>query len=153
MFSSSALNVVSGGDENKSVGNQAHFISPNVNDTVTLKRAFLKQHPIQMHCVQGKKFPFDRSNLYYRSLPSGEKVQRKWLSYSFRLNKVFFSTCIACSVKDNRESSFISGHEASFSMPHRYNSFYWKTRDKGWLTEGMKNQVILLAKQEIMEIF
>lgn len=37
--SSSESDVESGGDEDESVGNLAHFISPNVNDSVTLKTA------------------------------------------------------------------------------------------------------------------
>lgn len=112
--SSSESEVEDSTDENISTHYLANFISPNINDPVTLKRAFLKQHPVQIHHVQGEKLPFEPSNLYYRTLPSGEKVQRKWLLYSFQLNKVFCSTCMACGGKENRESSFISGHEVSY---------------------------------------
>lgn len=52
---SSESDVGSGDDEDESVRNLAHFTSPNVNYPVLLKRAFLKQHPIQMNYVQVEK--------------------------------------------------------------------------------------------------
>ncbi|KAJ8892922.1 hypothetical protein PR048_005503, partial [Dryococelus australis] len=101
-------------DENVSTHNLANFISTHGNDSVTLKREFLKQYPVQIHHVQGENRLFEPSNCYYRTLYSGEKVQMKRLLYSFQLNKLFCSTCMACIGKENREFRFISGHEISY---------------------------------------
>ena len=87
------------------------FVSPNINDPITLKKSFWKQHPIQVTELQGKRLPFEPSKLYYRTLPNGEKIKRKWLSYSVELNKVFCASCMAFGDKDHRESLFVTGHD------------------------------------------
>lgn len=71
-----------------------------------------------MHYVQGKKLSFDPSNFYYFTtelyLVGRKSKENGFHRYSFQLNKVFYSTCIPSGGKDNRESSFISGHEVTY---------------------------------------
>ncbi|XP_047027922.1 uncharacterized protein LOC124636005 [Helicoverpa zea] len=96
------------------------FICPNESDHIGIKKAFMEKHPIQVHEGKGVKLPFDPSKLYYRLLPNGEKIHRKWLSYSIELNKVYCSCCMAFGGKDNRDSTFITGHDVT--PKHIYKS-------------------------------
>lgn len=80
----------------------------------------MAQHPVQSSDGKGTRLPFEPSNLYYRSLPNGEKIHRKWLSYSTELNKVFCSCCMAFGDKDHRIFTFITGHVVS--AKHIYKS-------------------------------
>lgn len=96
------------------------FICPNENDPIEIKKVFIRKHPIQIHESNGNKLPFDPTKLYYRRLPNGDKIHRKWLSYSARLNKVFCSSCMAFGDKEHRDSTFITGHECS--PKHIYKS-------------------------------
>ncbi|KAJ8889720.1 hypothetical protein PR048_009221 [Dryococelus australis] len=147
-FSSSECEIEdSDPDENISTHNLTNFVSPNVKDPVTLKRAFLKQHPVQIHHVQGETLPFEPSNLYYRTLPNGEKVQIKWLSCSFQVNKVFCSTCTACGGKENGESSFISGQEVSYK--HIYKTV--EIHENSKFHQNSVTAVLQLCKQGDIE--
>ncbi|XP_050503443.1 uncharacterized protein LOC126882519 [Diabrotica virgifera virgifera] len=96
------------------------FICPNESDHIGIKKAFMEKHPIQVHEGKGAKLPFDPSKLYYRLLPNGGKIHRKWLSYSIELNKVYCSCCMAFGGKDNRDSTFITGHDVT--PKHIYKS-------------------------------
>lgn len=73
----------------------------------------MEKHPIQVLEGKGSKLPFEPSKLYYRHLPSGEKIHRKWLSYSMQLNKVYCSCCMAFGDKGHRDSTFITGYDVS----------------------------------------
>lgn len=96
------------------------FICPNESDHIGIKKAFMEKHPIQVHEGKGAKLPFDPSKLYYRLLPNGEKIHRKWISYSIELNKVYCYCCMAFGGKDNRDSTFITGHDVT--PKHIYKS-------------------------------
>lgn len=89
------------------------FICPNESDPITIKKAFMEKHPIQVVEGKGTKLPFEPSKLYYRHLPSGEKIHRKWLSYSVQLNKLYCSCCMAFGDKGHRDSTFITGYDVS----------------------------------------
>lgn len=93
------------------------FISPNINSTIEIKKAFMLKHPIQINDRKGIKLPFEPSLLYWRSLPNGEKIHRKWLSYSVELNQVYCSCCMAFA--DNRNSTFITGQPISNKHVHK----------------------------------
>lgn len=73
----------------------------------------MEKHPIQVVEGKGTKLPFEPSKLYYRHLPSGEKIHRKWVSYSIQLNKLYCSCCMAFGDKRHRDSTFITGYEVS----------------------------------------
>lgn len=96
------------------------FICPNESDHIGIKKAFMEKHPIQIYEGKGAKLPFDPSKLYYRLLPNGEKIHRKWLSYSIELNKVYCYCCMAFGGKDNRDSTCITGHNVT--PKHIYKS-------------------------------
>lgn len=100
--------------------NLSDFVCPNLNDSIGFKKAFWKRHPIQVSAVQGQPLPFDPSKLYYRLLPNGERIQRKWLSYSLELNKLFCASCMAFGDMNNRVSPFVVGH--TFSIKHSYKA-------------------------------
>nr|CAI5851138.1 unnamed protein product [Callosobruchus analis] len=87
------------------------FICPNESDHIEIKKAFMEKHPIQVYEGKGSKLSFDPFKLCYRLLPNGDKIHRKWLSYSIELNKVYCSCCMAFGGKDNRDSTFITGHD------------------------------------------
>lgn len=96
------------------------FICPNESDHIEIKKSFLEKHPIQVYEGKGSKLSFDPFKLFYRILPNGDKIQRKWLSYSIELNKVYCSCCMAFGGKDNRDSTFITGHDVT--PKHIYKS-------------------------------
>lgn len=98
----------------------ACFVSPNQHDSIVIKKAFMEKHPIQFSGEGGKKAPFEPSKLYYRILPNGEKIHRKWLSYSIELNKVYCACCMAFGKTDVSNISFISGHDVS--VKHIYKA-------------------------------
>lgn len=90
-----------------------YFICPNENDPIHIKKAFIEKHPIQVTEGKGAKLSFEPSKLYYRFLPNGDQILRKWLSYSIHLNKVFCSSCMAFGAKERRKSTFITGHDVN----------------------------------------
>lgn len=60
---------------------------------------FLKLHPIQPSDI--KSLSFDPRKVYFRLLPTGESLQRKWLSYCVENKSVYCSICMAFSVDKN----------------------------------------------------
>ncbi|XP_015375376.1 PREDICTED: uncharacterized protein LOC107169923 [Diuraphis noxia] len=67
--------------------------------------AFLKLHPIQPSDI--KSLSFDPRKVYFRLLPTGESLQRKWLSYCVENKSVYCSICMAFSIDKN--TSFCTG--------------------------------------------
>jgi len=81
------------------------FLLPNQNSSIYEKMAFLKLHPIQPSDI--KSLSFDPRKVYFRLLPTGESVQRKWLSYCVENKSVYCSICMAFSMDKN--TSFCTG--------------------------------------------
>ncbi|KAL5246009.1 hypothetical protein ACI65C_013417 [Semiaphis heraclei] len=112
-------------EENKSVPNTALspeaieeitlFLPPNINASASDKLCFLRYHPIQpsgdLH-----NLPFKTCRLYYRIMSNQTMVQRKWLSYSLHLNKIY---CVTCLCYTDRTSPFTQG--ITPSTKHVYN--------------------------------
>ncbi|XP_025414670.1 uncharacterized protein LOC112686538 [Sipha flava] len=67
--------------------------------------AFLKLHPIQPSDI--KSLSFDPCKVYFRLLPTGESLQRKWLSYCVENKSVYCSICMTFSIDKN--TSFCTG--------------------------------------------
>lgn len=86
------------------------FIIPDCKESIGTKKAFLERHPIQPLGTNGKQMPFNPSKLYYRALPNGEKILRKWISYSSILNKIFCASCMVFSDKTSNVSPFVNGY-------------------------------------------
>ncbi|KAL4143955.1 hypothetical protein QTP88_006203 [Uroleucon formosanum] len=82
------------------------FITPDCKECIGTKKAFLERHPIQPIGSNGKQIPFNPSKLYYRALPNGEKILKKWISYSSILNKIFCANCMMFS----NDSPFVNGY-------------------------------------------
>lgn len=81
------------------------FLLPKQNSPIYEKMAFLKLHPIQPSDI--KSLSFDPRKVYFRLLPTGESVQRKWLSYCIENKSVYCSICMAFSMDKN--TSFCTG--------------------------------------------
>ena len=71
------------------------------------KLDFIKKHPVQPSLSDGTIIPFDSTKTFCRTMPNGDLVQQKWLSYNMKNNCLYCSTCMAFSV--NRESPFVTG--------------------------------------------
>nr|XP_018915260.1 PREDICTED: uncharacterized protein LOC109042787 [Bemisia tabaci] len=82
-----------------------YFIPPQESDSLEIKQAFRKHHPIQPVNFKGKT-PFNTGKMYYRALPNGQNHPRAWLSYSVGLNQVFCANCMAFG---NSKSKFRTG--------------------------------------------
>lgn len=76
--------------------------------TLSEKLIFLKSHPVQPTDVK----IFDPRKIYYRNLPSGEKFQRKRLSYCQENETIICSVCMVFS--KNRDSPFCKGLTINF---------------------------------------
>lgn len=79
-----------------------------------------------------KGYPFQPSKLYYKVLPNGDRVQRKWLSYSEDLNKLFCASCMVFSPKSKSNSPYVSGY--AVSAKHVYDSVDCHEKSKEHLT-------------------
>jgi len=80
----------------------AFFIRPASNESVEIKLAFLKSHPIQPLVLSNGKLPFYPQKMYYQTLSDSQKVQRKWLSYRSYSKRIFFTTCMTfCPLREN----------------------------------------------------
>ncbi|KAL4100994.1 hypothetical protein QTP88_021015 [Uroleucon formosanum] len=89
----------------------AFFIRPASNESVEIKLAFLKSHPIQPLVLSNDKLPFDPQKMYYQTLSDFQKVQRKWLSYCSYSKRIFCTTCMTfCPLHENI-SNLITGLE------------------------------------------
>ncbi|XP_025203525.1 uncharacterized protein LOC112600503 [Melanaphis sacchari] len=86
------------------------FIILDCKESIGTKKAFLERHPIQPLGSNGKQMPFNPSKLYYRALPNGEKILRKWISYSSILNKIFCASCMVFSDRISNDSPFVNGY-------------------------------------------
>ena len=82
------------------------FSRPSVSSTAKMRLGFIGKHPIQPNPLN-VKLPFDSRKIYYRTQPDGEKIQRKWLSYSCHTNRIYCSFCM-CYDKCNSKSPFAS---------------------------------------------
>lgn len=89
----------------------AFFIRPASNESVEIKLAFLKSHPIQPLVLSNDKLPFDPQKIYYQTLSDSQKVQRKWLSYCSYSKRIFCTTCMTfCPLRENI-SNLLTGLE------------------------------------------
>ncbi|KAL4100932.1 hypothetical protein QTP88_020957 [Uroleucon formosanum] len=70
----------------------AFFIRPASNESVEIKLAFLKSHPIQPLVLSNDKLPLDPQKMYYQTLSDSQNVQRKWLSYCSYSKRIFCTT-------------------------------------------------------------
>ncbi|XP_044765413.1 zinc finger MYM-type protein 1-like [Coccinella septempunctata] len=100
------------------------------------------------------------SNWFYKQLPSGEKILRKWMVYSTEKKSLF---CFCCKLFDNNDiqattSSFITGFNSWWKLnpkvsDHESSEFHvnnfekWKTLEAGLL----KKKTIDAAHQDGME--
>ncbi|XP_063820331.1 zinc finger MYM-type protein 1-like [Pseudophryne corroboree] len=83
------------------------FHAPEALCSVSVKLHFMKAHPVQPSSDATHTLPFHAHKVYYRHVPGGSAIQRKWLSYCVDSQKIFCSTCMAfCSI---RKSNFIFG--------------------------------------------
>ena len=60
------------------------FISPLANESIITKLDFIKKHPVQPSLSDGIILPFDSTRTFCRTMPNGDLVQRKWLSYNVK---------------------------------------------------------------------
>lgn len=89
----------------------AFFIRPASNESVEIKLAFFKSHPIQPLVLCNYKLPFDPQKMYYQNLSDSQKVQRKWLSYCSYSKRIFCTTCMTfCLLRENI-SNLVTGLE------------------------------------------
>lgn len=86
------------------------FIIPDCKESIGTKKAFLERYPIQPLGSNGKQMPFNQSKLYYFTLPNGEKILRKWISYFSILNKIFCASCMVFSDRSSNDSPFFNGY-------------------------------------------
>eukprot|EP00102_Acyrthosiphon_pisum_P011108 XP_008179712.1 PREDICTED: uncharacterized protein LOC103308322 [Acyrthosiphon pisum] len=101
-------------DENSNI---IHFIRPSRNDSIAIKNNFFSKHPIQPIMTTKGKLNFKR--IYYKELPNGEVVQRKWISYCIETNCLYCSNCMAYGKPVNfgeKESKFISGYKSDIKL-------------------------------------
>jgi len=101
-------------DENSNIIN---FIRPSRNDSIAIKNNFFSKHPIQPIMTTKGKLNFKR--IYYKELPNGEVVQRKWISYCIETNCLYYSNCMAYRKPLNfgkKEPKFISGYESDIKL-------------------------------------
>jgi hypothetical protein len=84
-----------------------------MSDSVTAKNNIFDKHPIQPY-VNSKTVNVHFKRIYYKQLPNGDVVQRKWFSYCMETNSLHYSNCMAYGVYGNYgeiETKFISGYE------------------------------------------
>ena len=82
------------------------FLRPKASANTKTKLNLIDKRPIQPNPVNNK-LPFDSSKIFYRKQPDGEKIQRKWLSYSCDTNRIYCALCL-CYDKFNSNSPFAS---------------------------------------------
>lgn len=93
------------------------FQAPEPSSAMPTKLHFMKAHPIQPVQDATHPLPFHPHKAYFRAMPDGSAIQRKWLSYCVKTQKMFCSICMAfCSV---RKSLFITGWKVD--KLHVYN--------------------------------
>ncbi|XP_050064310.1 uncharacterized protein LOC126553187 [Aphis gossypii] len=96
--------------------NIINFIRPSRNDSIAIKNNFFSKHPIQPMTTKGK---LNFKRIYYKELPNGEVIQRKWISYCIETNCLYCSNCMAYGKPVNvgeKESKFISGYESDIKL-------------------------------------
>lgn len=74
---------------------------------------FFSLHPIQP-CVQSGKNKLDFKRIYFKELPNGGLIKRKWISYCKETNLIHCSNCMAYGVYGKYgevETKFISGYD------------------------------------------
>ncbi|KAL4101007.1 hypothetical protein QTP88_021028 [Uroleucon formosanum] len=104
----------------------AFFIRPPCNETVEVKLAFLKNHPIQPSVLINDKLSFDPNKVYYQNIETTDdqnqdKIPRKWLSYCSYTKKIYCTTCMAFSPIREKISNLISGLNVTNSK-NTYNT-------------------------------
>ena len=83
------------------------FTRPSLSASTETKLNFIEKHPVQPDPLK-IQLPFDACNLYFRTQLDGERIKRKWLSYSVADNKIFCSFCM-CYDNSNSRSPFADG--------------------------------------------
>jgi len=71
-FSVGDLNSISA-ESTFTSSSYAFFIRPASNESVEIKLAFLKSHPIQPIVLTNDKLPFDPQKMYYQTLSDSQK--------------------------------------------------------------------------------
>ncbi|KAL4120303.1 hypothetical protein QTP88_013020 [Uroleucon formosanum] len=100
--------------------NIINFIRPLKNDSIAIKNNFFSKHPIQsiMSITEGK---LNFKRIFYKELPNGKIVQRKWISYCIETECLYCSNCMAIAYGKpvsygEKESKFISGYKSDIKM-------------------------------------
>uniref|UniRef100_A0A803KFL2 DUF4371 domain-containing protein n=1 Tax=Xenopus tropicalis TaxID=8364 RepID=A0A803KFL2_XENTR len=83
------------------------FNAPDPTCNISVKLNFMKSHPVQPLSDASHTLPFQAHKVYFRLVPGGSAIQRKWLSFCADDQKLYCSTCMAFCT--NRRSMFISG--------------------------------------------
>jgi len=114
------------------------LVPPNINASASDTLCFLRYHPIQpsrnLH-----NLPFKTYRLYYRIMSNQTMVERKWLSYSLHLNKMY---CVTCLCYTDRTSPFTQG--ITPSKKYVYNQFELHEQSS---THGMALMSFLLQSK------
>jgi hypothetical protein len=108
-----------------------NFIAPNANESIDVKLDFYKRHPIQP-MPKEHAYPFQPSKLYYKVLPNGDRIQRKWLSYSEDLNKLFCASCMVSGSKPVSELSsqpFVYGYQVNVKHVYNYVNIHENSKE------------------------
>ncbi|KAF0713627.1 zinc finger MYM-type protein 1-like, partial [Aphis craccivora] len=147
-------------EENKSVPNTALspeaieeitlFVSPNIYASASNKLCFLRYHPISPS-GDFHNLPFKTCRLYYRIMSNQTMVQRKWLSYSLHLNKIYCVTCLTSPFTQGITSSTkhvynqVESHEKSSTHGMALMSFLLQSKNqctKSLLTKKHSEDVL-----------
>ena len=124
------------------------FSRPSESSTAKTKLDFIGKHPIQPDPVH-LKLPFDSKKIYYRTQPEGEKIQRKWLSYSCQTNRIYCSFCM-CYEKFSSKSPFASfGYDVN--VKYVYEKVAKHEESKGHVN-SVKSYIAALSQKDVRSL-
>jgi len=91
--------------------NLVYFVAPNADSPLSIKKAFLANHPVQPKPSSDEKFPFNTSKVYFRKVAnSDEVIPRSWVSYCKQNNSLYCAPCMAfAAAQHQHQSNFITG--------------------------------------------